>query len=304
MCNRENFNALGHLARKFGLTDTCECDAKSFLSFPYIEYHPLSRKQAEIQRRTKALENGIRITKWNLGLPDNRSISADDADPGSSMFIDTVERSVSSRAPDLDVMISPAPTADTYCLAPEFEALLDELQNSGRIIKRTKFYHISTAADPKQQRDNEIIMARHFKQYEDPDLSGTIRELDPKNNVCSFFLRREYKERYKYNFNELEADNFHDWHWLPLLRQGDTLAGAIEVLCISDQKVRGMIHNVKDPIFEDRAALLKALVSASWHGDHAMWMGLCPYGWIDMASGFLAYPSINNARDASLPFNF
>jgi hypothetical protein len=230
------------------------------------------------------------VESW---APGQQVHLADDPDPVSSVSIDTVERSVSSRAPDFNVMISPAPTADTYCLAPEFEALLDELQNSGRIIKRTKFYHISTAADPKQQRDNEIIMARQFKQYEDPYLSGTIRELDPKlhacrirsnphpylstkhsiltdlildancnvrNNVCSFFLRRQYKQRYKYNFNELEANNFHDRHWLPLLRQGDTLAGDIEVLCIRDQKVCGMIHNFKDPIFEDRAALWPSIV--------------------------------------------
>ncbi|EXM13265.1 hypothetical protein RAB80_007269 [Fusarium oxysporum f. sp. vasinfectum] len=72
----------GPLACKFGLTDNLEYDAKSFLSVsesleegeilesPDIEYWPSARKQGEIQRRTKALENGIRIMKWNLGLLD------------------------------------------------------------------------------------------------------------------------------------------------------------------------------------------------------------------------------------------
>ncbi|EWZ46313.1 hypothetical protein FOZG_02464 [Fusarium oxysporum Fo47] len=67
-------------ARKFGLTENPIFDANSFssvsesleegevLEFPHIEYWPSARKQAEIQRRMKALENGIRVMKWNLGL--------------------------------------------------------------------------------------------------------------------------------------------------------------------------------------------------------------------------------------------
>ncbi|EXL91528.1 hypothetical protein FOIG_15281 [Fusarium odoratissimum NRRL 54006] len=119
-------------------------------------------------------------------------------------------------------------------------------------------------------------MAHRFRWHENPDIAGAIPELGPKlhacrikanphpylsikhsiltdlildancnirNNVKSLFLRRECKPRYRYNFNELEADMFYDWEWLRFLHRGDTLAGDIEVLCIRNQKVCGMIHN-------------------------------------------------------------
>ncbi|KAJ4277094.1 hypothetical protein NW764_008335 [Fusarium oxysporum] len=117
----------GPMARKFGLTDSLEYDAKSFLSvsesleeeeilgFPYIEYWPSARKQGEIQRRTEALENGIRIMKWNLGLLDTM------LNPVPSILVDAVERSVSK-----DVISKSTPSLDSYCLAPEFEVLLDD----------------------------------------------------------------------------------------------------------------------------------------------------------------------------------
>lgn len=138
------------------------------------------------------------------------------------------------------------------------------------------FCYISMAAHPKQQRDNEIMMAHHFRRHENPDIAGAILELDPKlyasriktnphpylsikhsvltslilgancnirNNVESLFLRHECKPRYRYNFNELEADIFYDCEWLRFLQWEDNLAGDIEFLCIRNQKVRGMIHN-------------------------------------------------------------
>ncbi|KAL9572325.1 hypothetical protein ACKAV7_003526 [Fusarium commune] len=231
----------GPLAREFGLTEIPIFDAKSLLpvsesleegeilEFPYIEYWPSARKQAEIQRRTKALENGIRIMKWNLGLPDNMSNPPNDFSPVPSVF---VERSISKH-----VKVNPTPSADTYCLAPEFEALLNDLQNSGMIKKNKRLHYISTAAHPKQQKNNEIII-----------------------NVCSLFSRRECKPRYRYNFNELEADMFHDWEWLRFLKRRDALDGDIEVLCIRNQEVCGMIHNSRDPFFEDRAALWPSIV--------------------------------------------
>lgn len=136
-------------------------------------------------------------------------------------------------------------------------------------------------------------MAHHFRRHENPDIAGTIPELDPelhasrikanphpylsikhsiltdlildancniRNNVKSLFLRRECKPRYRYNFNELEADMFYDWEWLRFLQRRDALAGDIEVLCIRNQKVCGMIHNSQDHIFEDRAALWPSIV--------------------------------------------
>ncbi|EGU80024.1 hypothetical protein FOXB_09463 [Fusarium oxysporum f. sp. conglutinans Fo5176] len=295
----------GPLAPKFGLTKNPIFDAKSFLSvseslkegeileFPYIEYWPSARKQAEIQRRTKVLENDIRVMKWNLGLPDTMS------NPVPSVLVDAVECSVSR-----DVILKSTPSADSYCLAPEFEALLDELQNS-RMIKRNKrLYYISTTARPKQQKGSEIMIAHHFRRYENPDIAGAIPELDPKlNNVEILFLRRECKPRYRYSFKVLEADISYDSEWLRFLQQGGTLSGDIEVLCIRNQKVCGMIHNSRDPIFEIALhcgpllslsassmtfAKSTELASASWHGDYAMWMGLCPCGWIAMTSGFLA----------------
>ncbi|KAH7178842.1 hypothetical protein DER46DRAFT_622388 [Fusarium sp. MPI-SDFR-AT-0072] len=293
----------GPLAREFGLTEIPIFDAKSLLAvsesleegeileFPYIEYWPSARKQAEIQRRTKALENGIRIMKWNLGLPDNMSNPPNDFNPVPSVF---VERSISKH-----IKVNPTPSADTCYLAPEFEALLNDLQNSGMIKEHKRLHYISTAAHPKQQKNNEIVMSHHFRRQENPDIAGTIPKLDP-NNVCSLFFRRECKPRYRYNFNELEADMFHDWQWLRFLKRRDALAGDIEVLCIRNQEVCGMIHNSRDPFFEDRAALLRELASASWHGDYAVWTGLCPCGWINMVSGLLAYPAMKKARNCFL----
>ncbi|KAI3587351.1 hypothetical protein IWW34DRAFT_875328 [Fusarium oxysporum f. sp. albedinis] len=208
------------------------------LEFPHIDYWPSACKQAEIQRRMKALENGIRVMKWNLGLPDTMS------NPVPSVLVDAVERSVSK-----DMILKSTPSADSYCLAPEFEALPDDLQNAGVIEKNKRLYYISRAAHPKQQRDNEIMMAHHFRQHEIPDIAGTTPELDPKNNVESLFLRRECKPRYRYNFNELEADMFYDWEWLRFLQRRNALAGDIEVLCIRNQKVCSMIDNSQDPIF-------------------------------------------------------
>ncbi|KAI7760851.1 hypothetical protein LZL87_008063 [Fusarium oxysporum] len=285
----------GPLAREFGLTEIPIFDAKSLLpvsesleegeilEFPYIEYWPSARKQAEIQRRTKALENGIRIMKWNLGLPDNMSNPPNDFNPVPSVF---VERSISKH-----IKVNPTPSADTCYLAPEFEALLNDLQNSGMIKEHKRLHYISTAAHPKQQKNNEIIMSHHLRRQENPDIAGTIPKLDPKlhacrikanhpylsikhfiltdlildancdiSNVCSLFFRRECKPRYRYNFNELEADMFHDWQWLRFLKRRDALAGDIEVLCIRNQEVCGMIHNSRDPFFEDRAALWPSIV--------------------------------------------
>lgn len=99
------------------------------LEFLYIEYWPSARKQAEIQRRTKALENGIRVMKWNLGLPDKMS------NPVPSVLVEAVERYVSK-----DVILKSTPSADSYCLAPEFEALLDNLQNAGMIENNMRLY--------------------------------------------------------------------------------------------------------------------------------------------------------------------
>ncbi|KAG5771739.1 hypothetical protein H9Q72_001808 [Fusarium xylarioides] len=274
----------GSLARKFGLNDNLEYDAKSFLSvsesleegevleYPYIDYWPAARKQGEIQRRTGVLENGIRTMKWNLGLPDTMS------NPISSGLVDKAD---------------PVPPAETYCLAPELESLLDELQNSGMIEKNKRLYYTSTAADPKQQRENEIMMAYHFRRHENPDIAGPIPDLNPKlragrikanphpslsikhsilkdfildanrsirNVACSLYLRRECKSMYTYNFNELEADMFYDWRWLRSLQLGDVLAGDIEVLCIRNQMIWDMIDNREDPIFENRAALWPSIV--------------------------------------------
>ncbi|RBR00072.1 hypothetical protein FVER53590_30459 [Fusarium verticillioides] len=274
----------GSLARKFGLNEYLENDAGSFLAvsesledgeileYPYIDYWPAARKQGEIQRRTKVLENGIRTMKWSLGLLDTMS------KPVSSGLVDAV---------------NPVPPADTYCLAPQFEALLDDLQNSGMIEKNKRLYYTSTAADPKQQRENETMMAFHFRRHENPDIAGTIPDLNPKlrvgkrkvnphpshsikhsilrdlihdancnirNVACSLYLRRECKTMYTYNFNELEADMFYDWQWLRSLQPGDVLAGDIEVLCIRNQMVLDMIDNREDRIFEDRAVLWPSIV--------------------------------------------
>ncbi|KAJ0153293.1 Carboxylesterase patB [Fusarium oxysporum f. sp. albedinis] len=178
------------------------------------------------------------------------------SNPVPSVLVDAVERSVSK-----DMILKSTPSADSYCLAPEFEALPDDLQNAGVIEKNKRLYYISRAAHPKQQRDNEIMMAHHFRQHEIPDIAGTTPELDPKlhacrikanphpylsikhsiirdfifdangnirNNVESLFLRRECKPRYRYNFNELEADMFYDWEWLRFLQRRNALAGDIE----------------------------------------------------------------------------
>ncbi|EWG47594.1 hypothetical protein FVEG_16159 [Fusarium verticillioides 7600] len=253
------------LARKFGLNEYLENDAGSFLA-------PAARKQGEIQRRTKVLENGIRTLKWSLGLPDMMS------SPAPSGLVDTAR---------------PVPPAETYCLAPQFEALLDDLQNSGMIEKNKRLYYTSTAADPKQQRENETMMAFHFRRHENPDIAGPIPDLNPKlrvgrrkvnphsslsikhsilrefihdanrnirNVACSLYLRRECKAMYTYNFNELDADIFYDWQWLRSLQSGDVLAGDIEVLGIRNQMICDMIDNREDPIFEDRAALWPSIV--------------------------------------------
>ncbi|EXM13264.1 hypothetical protein RAB80_007270 [Fusarium oxysporum f. sp. vasinfectum] len=161
------------------------------------------------------------------------------------------------------------------------------------VEKYNRLYYISTAAHPKQQMDNEILMTNHFRRHENPDLAGAIPELDQKlyacriktnphpylsikhsiltdlildanrsirNDICCLFLRRECGPRYRYNFNELEADISYDWRWLRFLQPGDHLAGDIEVLCIHNQTVCGMIHNIQHPIFEDRAALWPSIV--------------------------------------------
>ncbi|CVK96754.1 uncharacterized protein FMAN_11083 [Fusarium mangiferae] len=260
----------GSLARRFGLNDNLEYDAKSFLSvsesleegeileYPFIDYWPAARKQGEIQRRTKALENGIRVMKWNFGLQDSIN------DPCSSVLV---------------TKANPAPPEDTYCLAPEFESLLDGLQKCGMIEKNKQLYYTSTAAHPKR--------------HENPEIAGTIPELDPKlragrikanphpnlsikhsiltafildanrgirNVACSLYLRRECKPQYIYSFNELEGGMFYDWRWLQFLQPGDVLAGDIEVLCIRNQMICDMIDNREDPIFEDRAALWPSVV--------------------------------------------
>ncbi|KAF4950556.1 hypothetical protein FGADI_8115 [Fusarium gaditjirri] len=279
----------GSLARKFGLTENPviggsflsvseSLEEGEILEFPYIIYWPAARKQVEIQRRTKALENGIRIMKWNLGLSDTMS------NPVPSF----VDRSLSK-----DMMLKSTSRADSYCLAPEFEALLYDLQNAVMIEANQPLYYTSTAAHPTQQKENEIMMAHHFRRHENPEIAGTIPHLDPKlhacrikanphpyfsikhsilrdlifdancnisNNVYSLFLRRECKPRYRYNFNELEADMFYDWEWLRFLHRGDTLAGDIEVLCMRNQKFCGMIHHNRTPVFEDRAALWPSVV--------------------------------------------
>ncbi|KAF5704912.1 hypothetical protein FMUND_12326 [Fusarium mundagurra] len=274
----------GSLARKFGLNENLEYDAKSFLSvsesmedgeileYPYIDYWPAARKQGEIQRRTKVLENGIRIMKWNLGLPD------------------TISNPVPSGSVD---KANPVPPTETYRLAPQFEALLDDLDNAGMIEKNKRLYYTSTAADPKQQMENETRMAYHFRRHENPVIAGNIPDLNPKlrvgkrkanphpslsikhsilrdlihdanhsirSGVCNLHLRRECKPMYTYNFNELEADMFYDWRWLRSLQPGDVLAGDIEVLCIRNQMICDMIDNREDPIFEDRAALWPSIV--------------------------------------------
>ncbi|PNP78491.1 hypothetical protein FNYG_08121 [Fusarium nygamai] len=201
---------------------------------------------------------------------------------------------MSSPAPtSLVDAVNTGPPADTYCLAPQFEALLDELQKSGMIEKNKRLYYTSTAADPKLQRENEIMMAYHFRRHENPGISGTIPDLNPKlrvgkrkanphpslsikhsilrdlihtanrnirNVACSLYLRRECKPMYTYNFNELEADMFYDWQWLRSLQPGDVLAGDIEVLCIRNQMICDMIDNREDPVFEDRAALWPSIV--------------------------------------------
>lgn len=274
----------GPLARKFGLNDNLEYDAKSFLSvsesledgevleYPYIDYWPAARKQGEIQRRTKALENGIRTMKWNLGLPNTMS------DPCSLVLVNKA---------------NPAPPEDSYCLAPAFESLLDDLQKCGMIEKNKKLYYTSTAAHPKQQRENEIMMAYNFRQHENPAIAGAIPDLNPKshaarikanphpnlsikhsiltdfildadrgirNVACTLYLRRECKPQYTYSFNEFEVGMFYDWRWLRFLQPGDVLAGDIEVLCIRSQMICDMIDNRDDPIFEDRAALWPSVV--------------------------------------------
>ncbi|KAF5639289.1 hypothetical protein F52700_4141 [Fusarium sp. NRRL 52700] len=272
------------LARKFGLNDNLEYDAKSFLSvsesleegevleYPYIDYWPSARKQGEMQRRTKALERGMRVMKWNLGLPDTTS------NPARPVLVDAVD---------------PNPREDVYRLAPEFEALLDDLQNSGMIQKDKRLYYTSTAAHPEQQMKNEIMMAYHFRRHENPDLAGTIPDLNPKlrvgrikanphlkfsikhsiltdfildanrsirNVACTLYLRRKCKPMYTYNFNELESDMFYNWRWVRSLQPRDALAGDIEVLCVRNQMICDMIDNREDPIFEDRAALWPSVV--------------------------------------------
>ncbi|KAF5971124.1 hypothetical protein FCOIX_10031 [Fusarium coicis] len=274
----------GSLARRFGLNEYRENDAGSFLSvsesledggileYPYIDYWPAARKQGEIQRRTKVLENGIRTLRWSLGLRDTISTP--------------VPSSLANKA-------STVPPVETYCLAPQFEALLDELRNSGMIEKNKRLYYASTAADPKQQRENETMMAFHFRRHENPDIAGTIPDLSPKlrvgrrkanphpslsikhsilkdlihdtnrnirNVACSLYLRRECKTMHRYNFNELDADMFYDWQWVRSLQTGDVLAEDIEVLCVRNQMVLDMIDNREDPIFEDRAALWPSIV--------------------------------------------
>ncbi|KAF5613021.1 fluconazole resistance protein, partial [Fusarium sp. NRRL 25303] len=274
----------GSLARRFGLNNNLEYDAKSFLSvsesleegevleYPSIDYWPAARKQGEIQRRTKALENGIRVMKWNFGLQD--TINA----PCSSVLVKKVNT---------------VPPEDTYCLAPEFESLLDGLLQCGMIEKNKQLYYTSTAAHPKQQKENEIMMACRFRRHENPEIAGTIPELNPKlragrikanphpnlsikhsiltdsildanrgirNAACSLYLRRECKPQYIYSFNELEGGMFYDWQWLQFLQPGDVLAGDIEVLCIRNQMICDMIDNREDPIFEDRAALWPSVV--------------------------------------------
>ncbi|KAF5966879.1 hypothetical protein FBULB1_11454 [Fusarium bulbicola] len=272
------------LARKFGLNDNLEYDAVSFLSVseslqdgevledPYIDYWPAARKQGEIQRRTKALEKGIRVMKWNLGLPDTMS------SPVPQVLVDTIK---------------PTPPEDAYRLAPAFEALLDDLQNAGMVERNKGLYYTSTAAQPKQQMENETRMAYHFRRHENPDLAGPIPDLNPKlragrtkanphpnlsikhsvlkdfildanrsirNVACTLYLRRECKVQYTYNFNELEADMFYNWRWVRSLKPGDVLAGDIEVLCVRNQMICDMIDNREDPIFEDRAALWPSIV--------------------------------------------
>ncbi|KAF5581424.1 hypothetical protein FPANT_8945 [Fusarium pseudoanthophilum] len=274
----------GSMARKFGLNENLENDAGSFLAvsesledgeileYPYIDYWPAARKQGEIQRRTKVLENGIRTMKWSLALPDTIS------KPVPSGLVDKAD---------------PVPPAETYRLAPHFEALLDELHNSGIIEKNKQLYYTSTAADPKQQRENETMMAFHFRRHENPNLAGPIPALNPKLRVgrkkanphpslsikhsilrdfihdadrnirnvsCSLYLRRECKAMYTYNFNELDAEMFYGWQWLRSLQPGDVLSGDIEVLCLRNQMVLDMIDNREDRIFEDRAALWPSIV--------------------------------------------
>ncbi|KAF5247213.1 hypothetical protein FANTH_6470 [Fusarium anthophilum] len=272
------------LARRFGLNDNLEYDAMSFLSvseslqegevleYPYINYWPAVRKQGEIQRRTKALEKGIRVMKWNLVLPDTMSNSV------PPVLVDTAK---------------PTPPEDTYRLTPAFEALLDDLHNVGMIERIKGLCYTSTAAQPKQQMENETRMAYHFRRHENPNLAGPIPDLNPKlragrikanphpkfsikhsilkdfildanrsirNVACTLYLRRECKLQYIYNFNELEADMFYNWRWVRSLQRGDALAGDIEVLCVRNQVICDMIDNKDDPIFEDRGALWPSIV--------------------------------------------
>ncbi|CZR46037.1 uncharacterized protein FPRO_11484 [Fusarium proliferatum ET1] len=274
----------GSLARRFGLNENLECDAKSFLSvsesledgevleYPFIDYWPAARKQGEIQRRTKALENGIRVMKWNLGLRETTN------GPCSPVLVNKV---------------NPAPAEDTYRLAPELESLLDDLQKCGMIENNKQFYYTSTAALPKQQRKNEIMMAYNFRRHENPAIAGPIPDINPKsragrvktnphpnlsikhsiltdfildadrgirNVACSLYLRRECKPQYIYSFNELEANMFYDWRWVRSLQPGDTLAGDIEILCIRNQMMCDMVDNREETIFEDRATLWPSVV--------------------------------------------
>ncbi|KAF5684320.1 hypothetical protein FCIRC_4024 [Fusarium circinatum] len=125
------------LARKFGLNDNLEYDAMSFLSvseslqegevleYPYIDYWPAARKQGEIQRRTKALEKGIRVMKWNLGLPDTMP------SPAPQVLVDAVK---------------PTPPEDVYRLASAFEALLDDLHDAGKIERNKALYYTRNVA--------------------------------------------------------------------------------------------------------------------------------------------------------------
>ncbi|KAG4253154.1 hypothetical protein FPRO03_07114 [Fusarium proliferatum] len=230
----------GSLARRFGLNENLECDAKSFLSvsesledgevleYPFVDYWPAARKQGEIQRRTKALENGIRVMKWNFGLRDTTN------GPCSPVLVNKV---------------NPAPAEDTYRLAPELESLLDDLQKSrlhSEAAKEERNHDGLQFQTARKSRDswtypdiNPKSRAGRVKTNPHPNLSikhsiltNFILDADRsvRNVACSLYLRRECKPPYIYNFNELEANMFYDWRW-------------------------GRYH-----IFEDRAALWPSVV--------------------------------------------
>ncbi|KAF9768929.1 hypothetical protein IL306_013721 [Fusarium sp. DS 682] len=272
----------GSNPRPSGSSSSVSVEEGEILEFPYLIYCSSGPLQAEIQHGIETLESKLHILKWHAEVLDHRAKHWR-LQPNPSKSTDDVESSaisVSGTGKEASSLSS-----GHYSLAPEFEVLLDRLERSGRIKRRKSLYYFSTAAKPKQQRENEITMTNYFRFLSDPDLVETIREpkhvleacdvvdnphpflsikhsvltdliLDSnqriRNNICSVFLRRAVRREHRYDYNELNSDHFHGWYWLSTHEPGDTLAGDIEVLCLPNQEVVDIIQR-GIPIFEDRS---------------------------------------------------